>query len=281
MLPAAIRDRVATVLGAPIISETKSAGGDISEAIRLETTQGTWLLKWNAGAPADFFAAEADGLATLRTAAILPVPAVRAYAAEFIVLEWFEPRGRYDPAMLGTRLAQLHSITSSQYGYGRDNFVGALPQLNSIAADWAIFWRDYRLMPQVQRADQSGRLNAQRARRLDRLIARVPELLTHRPAAALLHGDLWAGNVITAPDGQPALIDPAVSYGDRETDLAFAALFGGFDERFFAAYEAASPLPFGATQRRPLYQLYWLLVHLTLFGESYGPMVDRVVAHYG
>ncbi|HEX8242728.1 MAG TPA: fructosamine kinase family protein, partial [Longimicrobium sp.] len=86
---------------------------------------------------------------------------------------------------------------------------------------------------------------------------------------SLLHGDLWSGNVLSAA-GDPALIDPAVYRGHREADLAMAELFGGFDARFHAAYAEAWPLQPGYREaRRGIYQLYYLLVHVTLFGGGY------------
>ena len=78
----------------------------------------------------------------------------------------------------------------------------------------------------------------------------------------------------------PVLIDPAVYYGHREMDLAMSELFGGFSSRFYDAYHAAYPIDPGYEERRALYQLYYLLVHLNLFGESYGGRVDAIAARY-
>lgn len=79
----------------------------------------------------------------------------------------------------------------------------------------------------------------------------------------------------------PVLIDPASSYGDREMDMAMTELFGGFPEVFYRAYNEAYPLNHaGYKERKPLYQLYYLLVHLALFGESYGASVDRILQRY-
>lgn len=106
---------------------------------------------------------------------------------------------------------------------------------------------------------------------------RLESYLPHDPPPSLLHGDLWSGNWMALAGGGAALIDPAVHFGDRECDLAMMHLFGGFPARLFKAYEDAWPLPPGAEQRRPIYQLYHLLNHLLLFGEGYGPAVDRVL----
>ena len=274
-----IPDELAASLGA-ITRIHAVAGGDISHAYKLETASGAWLFKTNPRMPHDFFAAEADGLITLREAHVIAVPQVHSFGNNWIALEWYAARGRYHAADLGAQLAQLHLHHAAQYGYHRGNYIGALAQPNVWHDDWATFWRDYRLMPQIRYADQARRLRGQRATQLDTLCNRIGDLIAHNPPKSLLHGDLWAGNVITAYDGKPALVDPAVSYGDPETDMAFAALFGGFGMEFEQAYQQAYPLPSDARDRRPLYQLYWLLVHLTLFGESYGASIDRILRRY-
>ena len=111
---------------------------------------------------------------------------------------------------------------------------------------------------------------------MDRLERFIPD--AGQPG--LLHGDLWSGNWLSGPEGRPYLIDPAVYYGEREVEMAFSELFGGFGARFYEAYRASYPLDPGYADRRPLYQLYYLLVHLILFGEAYGPAVDRVLNRY-
>ena len=46
-------------------------------------------------------------------------------------------------------------------------------------------------------------------------------------------------------------------------------LFGGFSPGFYRAYEQEWPLPAGHEQRVGIYQLYHVLNHLNLFGQSY------------
>ncbi|MDQ4078886.1 MAG: fructosamine kinase family protein, partial [Chloroflexota bacterium] len=142
------------------------------------------------------------------------------------------------------------------------------------------FFAEQRLGALSERLSETNRLHAQRARNLERVILRLPELLPHDPPPSLLHGDLWAGNWLPLADGRAALIDPAIYFGDREADLAMTRLFGGFPPAFYQAYKAAWPLDPGADERVPLYNLYHLLNHLLLFGESYGTSVDRVLEQF-
>jgi protein-ribulosamine 3-kinase len=80
---------------------------------------------------------------------------------------------------------------------------------------------------------------------------------------------MWSGNVHFLEDGSPALIDPSTYHGHREVDLAMSELFGGFGRSFLDAYREAWPLEHGYAQRRSVYQLYYLLVHVNLFGAGY------------
>ena len=203
----------------------------------------------------------------------------------YLVLEWIETDGArsHDATMedFGARLAAMHRHTASQHGLEIDNFIGRLPQRNTPDPSWSAFYRDQRIRPQMEMARQRGLLPKRREDLLTRLMDRLPDLLDDAAIQpALLHGDLWGGNYLIDDQGEAVLIDPAVYYGHREMDLAMTALFGGFSRRFYEAYAAAYPLDPGYDERQPLYQLYYILAHLNLFGESYGGRVDSLAAYY-
>jgi len=235
------------------------------------------FLKLNDASTADAFAAEADGLRALRAAgARAPEPMAHDVAGghAYLLMEWLELGARGDFAALGAMLVAVHRTQGEHYGWARDNYIGATPQQNGAQASWAEFWRRRRLEPQLALASRNGyRLEAPPVWRL---------LEGHQPAASLLHGDLWSGNAGFLAGGAPVMFDPAVYYGDRESDLAMTELFGGFPEDFYQAYEAAWPLDQGYERRKPLYNLYHLLNHLNLFGGGYLAQVRatlRLLAH--
>ena len=205
----------------------------------------------------DAFAAEADGLEALRPH--LRVPKVLECGNGYIELEFLQLERTGDWAALGRMLAKLHRQTGPRFGWHRDNYIGLSPQQNGWCEDWMAFWRERRLRFQLEMARENG---------FDLEMPSLALLEKHKPQASLLHGDLWSGNAGFTADG-PVIFDPAVYYGDRETDLAMTELFGGFPREFYRAYDAAFPLPEGYEQRKHLYNLYHLLNHLNIFGGGY------------
>ncbi len=169
---------------------------------------------------------------------------------------------------LGRQLAALHRVTEPEHRFGwhRDNVIGETPQPIGWADNWAAFFAGRRLGFQLELAARDGH----RFRGAERLVEAVPDLLAgHRPVPSLLHGDLWGGNAGFDGSGDPVVFDPASYYGDRETDLAFTRMFGGFGPDFYAGYGEAWPLDPGHADRIPLYNLYHVLNHAHLFGGGY------------
>jgi fructosamine-3-kinase len=178
-------------------------------------------------------------------------------------------RNTGDQQALGKALAQMHRISASQYGWYQNNIIGSTPQSNQQHTCWLDFWRQERLIPQFNMLYDKG-YQAQLQPLSERLLHQLDAILgDHNPPASLLHGDLWSGNVAFNQQGQPIIYDPALYYGDRETDLAMTELFGGFSAEFYQAYQATWPVEEAYAQRKTLYNLYHILNHANLFGSSY------------
>jgi fructosamine-3-kinase len=220
------------------------------------------------------FEAEVDGLNELRSADEVRVPGVIdcgvTNGESYLELEWLhlESPRRDIESRFGEQLAKLHRHAQVQFGWFRDNTIGPTPQKNAPADDWIEFFRDRRLGFQLALAASNG-FGADVVAPGAELSARLPELFTgYEPEASLLHGDLWSGNW-GCVNGEPVIFDPAVYYGDRESDIAMTMLFGGFGGSFYDAYERTWPMAPGHEQRLKLYQLYHVLNHLNIFGRSY------------
>jgi protein-ribulosamine 3-kinase len=283
---ARLESSLTAALGARVRGARPLAGGDINDAYEVRLGDGREVfVKCNVSAPNDMFVAEARGLGWLAEAKTLRVPGVLAASGAndltpFLALELIRPAPRvpdFDDR-LGRGLAALHRHGAATFGLDHDNYIGRLPQKNTFAVAWPEFYRVRRLGPQLKAAADAGLAPARVRRDFERLFAQLDDLCGLPEPPARLHGDLWGGNLITDDRGEPCLIDPAVYGGHREIDLAMMKLFGGFGPRVFDAYKESFPLADGYRERRPLYQLYPLLVHVNLFGGGYLAQVEAALA---
>jgi fructosamine-3-kinase len=226
------------------------------------------------------FTAEAEALEVIANPGVIRVPQYITHGESngtaFLVLEHLPLDGRGSFAELGKSLARLHAVTSASFGWHRDNFIGATPQKNTVVADWSDFYRDQRLGYQIELAQSNG-LTLPGSEKLLKKICLFFD--SYHPSPSLLHGDLWSGNVsFLKVSGEPVVFDPACYFGDRECDLAFTEMFGGFPPEFYAAYQSEWPLAEGYPLRKHLYNLYHELNHYNLFGGSYADQARNTIA---
>jgi fructosamine-3-kinase len=267
--------RVATGKNFTVRKSHAIGGGGINSTYSVEDGERSFFVKINRMSGLTMFEAEADGLREIAATGVIRVPnPVCTGVAEdsmFLVLEYIDfSRGRKGRAEdMGRQLADMHRVSAPQYGWRRDNTIGATHQLNTPADNWPEFWRDRRLGRQLALAASNGYRGALQSKG-ERLLARLDGFFKgYAPLPSLLHGDLWGGNYAYSAAGEPVIFDPAVYYGDREADLAMTELFGGFPAAFHAAYREAFPLDSGYPVRKALYNLYHILNHLNMFGKGY------------
>jgi fructosamine-3-kinase len=277
--------QIVATLGSQLDAVNELPSGRTRRALRVDTDDGPLFVKL---LPADLiarFSAEADGLTLLTQAGSFRTPAIRSRGSNdthaWLALEWLDlqpVRDAEDGWRFGEALAALHGVHGPHYGLNRDNWLGDSLQENGSSESWPLFFARKRLLPQLATAIAGG-LRGSLVSDIQSIIERIGALfLDYRPAASLLHGDLWHGNAGIDADGRPTVFDPAVHYGDREADFALAEMFGGFPTTMYAAYLQSAPLHPQASSRRRLYRLYHLLNHYNLHGTSYLREAERTAA---
>ncbi len=261
-------------------------GGCINHGGILVTSRGYLFIKWNdRSAYPSMFEKEAKGLDLLRTTKTLRIPEVIGYGEseifQFILLELIEskPRATDFWKTLGQKLASLHRHSAPSFGLDHNNFIGSLLQHNKPSNSWIDFFIHQRLEFQINLARDNDKPVHSLKKKLEKLYLKLPALMpVEKPA--LLHGDLWGGNLVSDEKGYPCLIDPAVYYGHREAELAYTQLFDHFDRTFYKTYEEVFPLEPGFEERVDIYNLYPLLVHLNLFDGNYLHQAEAIVNRF-
>jgi protein-ribulosamine 3-kinase len=250
--------------------------GSINNTNRLLVNQKfAFFLKTNKAAKfPGLFEKEKQGLEFLSSQKIIAVPTILFCGTyeddQLLVLEWIEQGLKTDSfwKKFGEQLANLHHCSHTHFGFEHNNYMGALPQQNQPTDSWVEFFIRHRLVPQIEMALANHLLSKKEADAFESLYKKLDTIFnTEKPS--LLHGDLWSGNFMCNENSVPVLIDPAVYFGHRSIDLAMTTLFGGFDKTFYASYHHHYPLPPNYQEQWDICNLYPLLIHLNLFGQSY------------
>jgi len=215
----------------------------------------------------------------------LPVPAVLHSSPELLVMSFLPGNGGVDHRAenhAAELLAQLHAITAPAYGLETDTLIGGLHQPNPWSESWIGFFREQRLIFMARTAHEAGRLPTRELARIETLAGQLERWLEEPPAPALIHGDVWGGNVLAQNGRITGFLDPAIYYADPEMELAFITLFHTFGDTFFRRYDDLRGIRPGFWEvRRDLYNLYPLLVHVRLFGGGYVGSVQRILSRFG
>ena len=279
-----IRREIACLLGRAVADIAPLGGGCVSAVYEVRLDDGRRLVVKADDSGGGNLPVEAFMLDYLAERG-LPAPAVVAVSEGLLVMEYAEGDSLFDAAAeshAAHLLAALHAQTAPAFGFERDTLIGGLRQPNTPAARWLDFFAEQRLSYMAAEAARAGRLPATTRARVERLAGRVGDWLVEPARPALIHGDVWTTNVLARAGRVIAFLDPAIYYADPEIELAFIGLFGTFGRAFYEQYHALRPIAPGFfEERRELYNLYPLLVHVRLFGSSYVGQVERTLAAYG
>ncbi len=255
------------------------SGGDINNVFLLKCDEGNFVIKLNtASAFPGMFEVEAKGLRLLKQSGSFKIPNVVADGvfqnSSYLILEYIAvgTKSHNFWELFAENLSKLHKTSSKQFGLDHNNFIGSLPQKNEFESIASDFYISQRLDPQFKLASEKG----YKFKNLTDFYKNISAEIPNEPPS-LIHGDLWGGNYLVSENGNPVLIDPALAFAPREMDLAMMKLFGGFSEEVFSNYNDILPLAHGWKDRVPLWQLYYLLVHLNIFGSGYLQQVKAIM----
>jgi protein-ribulosamine 3-kinase len=278
-------DELKECLNLSTIQLTPVSGGDINNTYKVKSADEQFFVKQN---DVDFafemFDAERKGLNHLSKASGIKVPKPiliqKSKKGAFLVLKWVEEKGpaKDDWESFATQLAKMHQTKNNYFGLDHSNFIGKLEQVNTLTNKWIDFYYEFRIGRQLKLAIDSGKLDKNLHARCDKMFMLLStEIPTEEPS--LLHGDLWSGNLIFNQNHEAVFIDPAIYYGHREMDIAMMKLFGGF-EMGFEFYQDLYPIEHNLKDRLSFYQLYYILVHVNLFGGNYIQSAKKIMEHY-
>lgn len=280
-----LRERLREQLGSAVRRLDALHGGCIGQVYRAELEDGRRVVVKVDDSQDPRLDVEAYMLRYLAEHSSLPVPAVLAAAPELLIMSYVpgdSRLGREAQEHAAELLAALHDVRAGQFGLERDTLIGGLPQPNPWSDSWLDFFAEHRLSYMARQAEQAGRLSPALRQRVERLAAALPRWLQEPAHPSLIHGDVWTTNILAQKGRITGFVDPAIYYADAEIELAFSTLFGAFGEPFFRRYQELRPLQPGFfAERRDLYNVYPLLVHVRLFGGSYAASVEQTLRRFG
>jgi len=258
-------------------------GGDIHSAWQIEFSNKKLFLKKNIRNK-KFLEFEKYCLQSLRkylNQENLVIPQVIAYKniknIEILLIEWID-MGNFDQKKLGKGLGEMHLKSSesnpNKFGSPVEGFIGITKQEKGWEDNWIDCFLNLRIIPQLLIL-QSTILDKEIINQVKEKIK--SELLNHKPINALVHGDLWSGNIGIDKSGRGVIFDPASWWADNEVDIAMTKLFGGFRKEFYEEYHKIFPVKNGFEKRIIIYNFYHILNHANMFGGGYLKQVKDYV----
>ena len=276
--------------GLTVTHSRKLYGGSINRVVEWVTDgrPGSIVAKLHNSRNVKSFRREMMSLQTYRRHTTLPVPepwAVLEDEPEFdgagLLMEKIDginladarvsPRGMaYLQHQLARHLIDLHSHHRSTYG-------SALTDAGESR------WLD-NFGPMIEKEYHAVRsfLSSNSRWFIDDLLQHLEDWLPEQSTPTLVHGDLWANNILVS-DAHPdeprvlAFIDGLASYCDPEYELAYLRMFRTADDSFFKMYRRHHPLRSGFSRRCRVYWLNTLMMHVRVFGERYVPACEDMV----
>ena len=278
-------DLTQQIVGESVLKSTSLSGGCVAQVYSLSFEVTPPLVAKIATSHFEKLEIEGRTLIYLKENSSIPVPRVLHNGEGLLLLEFIPSDYSMNLEVqrdCARHFSNLHQCSADRYGFEFDTVIGGVVQTNSWSSSWLDFFAEQRVQHMAQIAREAGKLGFQDCVRIGKLCHKLDKWLLEPESPSLLHGDAWGGNILFHKDSLSAVIDPACYYGHPEIELAFTTMFNTFGRAFFHEYEQSTPLREGFfKERRDLYLIYPILVHIALFGGSYVNDLDRTLSRYG
>lgn len=279
-----IRETIETATGSRPVEFSALQGGCVSDVMRVDLADGGRVVI-KLGDETTGLTQEAFRLRYLAEKSRLPVPEVIHADSSVLIIGFVETHGgitREAQEHAAELLAELHNVTAEACGFDQGSLSGGLLKPAPWTESWIDFFRENRCLHTGKAALDSGNLPRDFMPRIEKLAARLDRWLVEPDKPALIHGDMWTGNVLCYGGRVAAFVDPSCYYAHPEQELAYSTLFGTFGKPFFRRYHDIRPIAPGFFEERlNLYNLYHLLIHVRLFGGPYVGATDDTLSYYG
>ncbi|MCO4780718.1 MAG: fructosamine kinase family protein [Candidatus Cloacimonetes bacterium] len=213
---------------------------------------------------------EAHSLLYLKKNTILAVPHVISTHSSYLILNHIEQKKLNKRSELAAYdISNLHSQSHSNFGFEQNNYIAGISQNNEWNSSWVDFYATQRLAPIAKHLQNKQIIGKRFLDRIHLLCEKLDDYIPNKPKPSLLHGDLWAGNILSSSEEKLVYIDPAPYYGHFEMEIAFLLMFQTFNQDFYSIYNSFFRLDNDFYNTRvSLYQMYPQMVHAYLYDDA-------------
>jgi len=208
------------------------------------------------------------------------VPKIKFNSNELLIIDYIENNDIKDKnyqVILAEEISKIHQNTNNRYGFQFDAQIGALKQTNEFIDNWVIFFREKRLNSIFELINNDDPMTNNINQKIEKLLKNIHNLIPNNPIPRLLHGDLWAGNILYNNGKLVGLIDPGIFFGHNELEIAYLTWFNFVNEEFLKIYSNIIPIERDYFEYEPIYQLYYCLLNVHLWDRIYIKEVEKLL----
>lgn len=213
---------------------------------------------------------ERKSLSFFKQNTVLAIPEVIATYGPSLILNYIEQEDLPNRSELAAYdISNLHAQSHKSFGFGENNYIAGVLQTNEWNSSWVDFYAEQRLIPTLNLLKDKELIGDRFFDRMQNFCSKLDNYIPNKPKPSLLHGDLWAGNILSSRNKKLVYIDPAPYFGHFEIEIAFLLMFQTFNQDFYSIYNGFSRLDNEFySLRAAIYQMYPNLIHAYLYDDA-------------